>query len=170
MNTLKLTGLLLLGSAISAFGIVTMQVDTIENLSLDFNLTDNALSPADIDIYKTINFPAKGSIFAFGFDDRVAAKFWGPGNLEALWSSNGIAELANQDGGYVTFSGSYLAGGYAVNWGLKSKVTTRFFANDSWVGNLSAKSTYVPDGGITLVLLGLGLSGLAIGRRFMKAA
>lgn len=167
MKALKLTGLLLLGSAISAFGIVTMQVDTIDSLSLDFTITDNALSPADIDIYTTVNFPAIGSIFAFGFDDRWAKMWGGSGNLEALWSSNGIAELANEDYGSVTFTGSYLTGGYSVDWGLTSKVRTRL-GNDTWSGNLSAESTYVPDGGITLMLLGLGLSGLAFGRRFMK--
>lgn len=38
------------------------------------------------------------------------------------------------------------------------------------VGRSAILVNSIPDGGITLVLLGLGLSGLAFGRRFMKAS
>ena len=41
--------------------------------------------------------------------------------------------------------------------------------NESDFGLHAFSTTAVPDDGITLILLGLGLSGLAVGRRFLKA-
>ncbi|MEZ5276867.1 MAG: hypothetical protein R3F07_10855 [Opitutaceae bacterium] len=78
------------------------------------------------------------------------------------WLNNGSTTTIQVGADALDFL-VFLGTAGTLNWSVKSTL------GDFYVRGAMLQANTVPDGGITLILLGLGLSGLAFGRRFMKA-
>ena len=152
----------LAGLISSARATITPITDTSTNLTLDFSLVDNFITPQGVtNTYNMVNFP--GTSLTLYFQDRIVFL----GNREQL-STNPTSGTYNyvQNLGNLDFFGTYSVGQIIVNWSVDSVIDTNL-GNDRWRGTFSAVALYpsVPDAGSTAGLFGLGLVAMALVRR-----
>ena len=167
LKNILLSGAVLL-AAVNSYATISNVSDGAIDLSLDFELIDNALSPNPSDTYLYVAH--KGTSVTFDFVDGfgfylpwwAGGGFVGSHNSEILTTdpNSGTYDF-NVDTGSLNFSGSYLHTGSLVSWNVESTVTDHF-GDDMWSGTFTS---HVPDSGSTVALLGLGILGLVGLRR-----
>ena len=198
MKALKIAVILLLGSSVPLLAIPkdyvvaggSVAINTIDpGLVLDYSLASGLTGTSF-----TLNDGLSSSFGFFNIWTTESAinnddKSWKP--ISATLSFSTPISSATIDGDTygvkAGFLGSYQAGKVVWDGPATMILSDRTFQislsnetfNAGYLWSLGCKGatveatvtqiTSVPDGGITLMLLGLGLSGLAFGRRFMKA-
>ena len=158
-------------AAANSYGVISNVSDGAIDLSLDFLLVDNALTPNPSDTYNYVSH--KGTSVTFDFVDGFGfylSSFFGSGfvgshNSEILTTapSSGTYDF-DVDSGSLNFSGSYLHTGSLVSWNVESTVTDQF-GDDTWMGTFTS---HVPDTGSTAALLGVGVIALVGARRRLR--
>ena len=121
--------------------------------------------------------PATFSSAIWVFNTGTAINnFWQAGGFSFQLLSSSIVSQGGVAGtsGFVVVSGTGIVSGNdytptAISWSFTSqdpKVNTK---PDQWTFSASANSTSVPDGGATVMLLGIALSGVALLRKKLTA-
>jgi len=101
--------------------------------------------------------------------------FWSAGGFTfELLSSSITAQGGSLGSGFVVVNGTgtVSGNGYSptvMSWSFTSQDPKSGTNPDSWTFSASANSTAVPDGGATVMLLGLALSGAALLRKKLAA-
>jgi hypothetical protein len=154
----------LVSAAVSAKAVIVTNLETATQLNLSFELKDHWQLFGDSAATETYNltvFP--GTSLTFYFKDGL----FGFGGDKERFATDPVSGLYSfsKDGGDLDFSGSYTVGSTIVDWTIDSRVSTVILGNDTWSGTVTASARSVPDGGITVALLGLGLLGIAALRR-----
>jgi hypothetical protein len=115
-----------------------------------------------------------GSAWTFA-DSTTINPFWTVGGFtfELLSShvvSQGVTTLGQDGFVIVQGTGTVMAAGFTpttMSWSLTSQDPKSGASPDSW--SFSASANSVPDGGATVMLLGIALSGVALLRRKLTA-
>jgi len=112
----------------------------------------------------------------WNFNSGAVSNFWSAGGFTFnLTSSEIVAQSGAYPVGSVTVDGTgYVSGnGYAptlMSWSFTAQdPAAQTDPEEAWTFSASAASLSTPDGGSTVMLLGLGLSGAALLRRKLSA-
>lgn len=142
---------------------VTSWISPVANLDSD--------AFATIPAYTSVDFASP-----WNFNSGAVSNFWSVGGFTFnLTSSEIVAQSGGYPNGSVTVDGTgYVSGnGYAptlMSWSFTAQdPAAQTDPEEAWTFSASGASLTTPDGGSTVMLLGLGLFGAALLRRKLAA-